>query len=352
MAELFRESDGTFTVRAWGEQRTERGRTATVRYRVRYWYDGGEKGQDSAATEGEAIAKATAIWRAHLDGMLDAPEPDPILLGELVDKFVVRDRLSPASRRSYERALKLLRAHVGEERPLKYIGRAAIQGWLDHMTCKPVSKKTYLRTASALFKWAKREKFIDVDPTEEVKLAAAPHTIRPWLQSHEWSAFLKACSDHHRVRAEFVLHTGLRAGELCAAEWTWLHQTSGRPALTIPKMKSKHPRAIPLDKRAQELLDDAKRIWGDKGRIFGPDGFKGDNLRDNTVTACKRGNVPVVDFHGLRRSCGARWIERGMPLLHVSRLLGHADVSTTARHYAGIADGTLAAEIERVERGL
>lgn len=349
MAEFFRESDGKFNVRAWSEVRHERGRTATTRYRVRYWYDGGDKGQDSAASEQEALVKAQAIWRAHIDGLLDAPDPDPVTLRELVDKFVVRDRLAPASRNSYDRTFQLLRRHIGDERPLKHIGKAAIQGWLDAMTCKPVSKKSYLRQASALFKYGKSEHFVEVDPTAEIRLTVPPHQIRPWLAHTDWASFVAACSEHHRVRAEFVLHTGLRAGELCAAEWSWLHQTTGRQALSIPKMKSKHPRAVPLDKRAQELLADAKRIWGSGGQIFGPPGFKGDNLRDNTVAACKKAEVMVVDFHGLRRSCGAHWIACGMPLLHVSRLLGHADVTTTARHYAGIADGTLAAEIERVE---
>ena len=37
-----------------------------------------------------------------------------------------------------------------------------------------------------------------------------------------------------------------------------------------------------------------------------------------------------------------------MPFLFVSRMLGHADVSTTAKHYAGLADSTLAAEIDKV----
>ena len=67
-----------------------------------------------------------------------------------------------------------------------------------------------------------------------------------------------------------------------------------------------------------------------------------------TVEACKKAKVRQVDFHGLRRSCGARWLEAGVALFYVSRLLGHADVSTTAKHYAGLADSTLAAEIDKV----
>lgn len=37
----------------------------------------------------------------------------------------------------------------------------------------------------------------------------------------------------------------------------------------------------------------------------------------------------------------------GASILEVSRLLGHQDVSTTARHYAGIADATLARVMDK-----
>lgn len=346
---LFHQADGTFTVRAWSETRNERGRRPATRCRVRYWYVGGIKGQDSGTTPEVAVAKAKAIWQAHLDGDLQRPVEIPTTIGDLVDEFLAREGLSPATTETYRRALRLFLASVGADRDVKAVGKAQVARWFASMTCKPVSKAAYRRTLRALFSWAMKSKFLTEDPSKDVAIERHKTTIRPWLSHDRWAVFLDACSEHHRVRAEFVLHTGLRAGELCAAEWTWLHGTNERPAITIPKMKSKHPRAVPLDKRAQELLADAKRIWGEGGRIFGPEGFKGDNMRDNTVTACKKAEVTVVDFHGLRRSSGARWIECGVPLLHVSRLLGHADVTTTARHYAGIADGTLAAEIERVE---
>ena len=66
------------------------------------------------------------------------------------------------------------------------------------------------------------------------------------------------------------------------------------------------------------------------------------------VAACgKAGIAPRVDFHGLRRSAGTRWLELGVLILEVSRLLGHQDVPTTARHYAGIAEAPLARVMDR-----
>lgn len=241
---------------------------------------------------------------------------------------------------------------VGNEQPLEHIGRGAVEKWLASLTCKPVSKATYLRTLSALFKWGKMEKFCKDDPSAEVRVVQArgSQTMRPWLQYGDWPAFLAACGPSHRVLAEFALHMGPRVSELVDAVCDWIYGTVGRQAISVLASKSARPRAIPLDDRALELLDEAVQLWGTDGYIFSRGKFGKGNLRRDTVEACQKAKVRQIDFHGLRRSCGARWLECGMPLFYVSRLLGHADVSTTAKHYAGLADSTLAAEIEKVNR--
>ncbi|MCX6714767.1 MAG: tyrosine-type recombinase/integrase [Candidatus Uhrbacteria bacterium] len=148
--------------------------------------------------------------------------------------------------------------------------------------------------------------------------------------------------DRHGHRRVLVLGPRQRR---CACP---IHGTVGRPAISVPVSKSSRARAIPLDDRAIELLDEAKSLWGTDGYMFSQGTFGKGNLRRDTVAACKKAKVRQIDFHGLRRSCGARWLECGVPLFYVSRMLGHADVSTTAKHYAGLADTTLAAEIEKV----
>ena len=43
---------------------------------------------------------------------------------------------------------------------------------------------------------------------------------------------------------------------------------------------------------------------------------------------------PLVTLHGLRHTCGSILLARGVPLIVVSRHLGHADPNITARVYA------------------
>ena len=41
-------------------------------------------------------------------------------------------------------------------------------------------------------------------------------------------------------------------------------------------------------------------------------------------------------LHKLRCTFGYNLIKQGMPIYHVSKLLGHVSVTTTAKHYAPI----------------
>lgn len=55
--------------------------------------------------------------------------------------------------------------------------------------------------------------------------------------------------------------------------------------------------------------------------------------------AVKKAKLGDVRPHDLRHSYGSILLDKGVPLPAVSRLLGHANVQTTARIYAGILEG-------------
>jgi site-specific recombinase XerD len=56
-------------------------------------------------------------------------------------------------------------------------------------------------------------------------------------------------------------------------------------------------------------------------------------------------NVSAVSPHTLRRTFATTLINRGVPLLTISKALGHADVSTTAAYYAELMPEQMRMEI-------
>lgn len=350
MSDHFNETDGRFTVRAYSQTN----RHGNPQIRLKYWYRGQPVAYQTCPSVQVAIKKANTIWKGHMDGILSAgPDNAPRTVQKLLDGFLARPELSEASKASYKQACGTFVKTVGPDRELHVIGKGAVDRWQAGLTCKQVSKQTYLRNVSALFKWAVKQKFIKADPTADVRvpMGRAAHVLRPYLHQVDWATYLAACDArkqrHHRIRSEFVLHSGLRAGEICHAQWNWIAHGS----IAVPASKSARARAIPLDPRALELLEEAKAYWGKSDHIFSKDIIGAGNFQRDTSAACKDAGITVIDFHGLRRSFATNALASGVDLFTLSKWLGHADIATTARHYAGLADSQSRKAMELVASG-
>lgn len=93
--------------------------------------------------------------------------------------------------------------------------------------------------------------------------------------------------------------------------------------------------------------DTAPEGWvfpGRAGRHRNPDAF-----RDALQAACREAGVPYRGVHELRRTLTTTLLQMGEPLHRVSRqVLGHASVTTTAEHYAGVDDDDVGGAIRRL----
>ena len=287
--------------------------------------------------------------------MIAKKDPPPDTVSALADRIAERDDLSVATKRSYKSVWSLLVRQVGARRPADKVYPSDVRRFLE--TREPETRDSYLRTLRAGFRRALKENWIGADPTEGMSFVAT-HVMGPWLPYSEWSAFLSACAEAHEIRAGFVLETGLRAGELAAARKSWLYGDIGRRVIKVvhdpvtafvPKWGTE--RSIPLTDKAEHWLSRAAKKWGPDGFLFSRAGLSSlSNLARETRNACNDSRCTPTDFHGLRRSAGAHWLECGVTLFEVSRLLGHRDITTTQRWYAALADSALVSAIAHVEK--
>jgi len=378
------QDDGTYAVRISPNRDRKRGRER-LRWRVEGYYQGHRKGTLACsvfAHEGDARECARLLWEDYVGGLHQAPDAPPVTLGELVDRFLAREKgkrgrkLSENTARAYDSQLGALLRVAGRDCPIPHVSRRHVEAALaepnqrhkpkdkDGKGLKPApkSEKTqeqYLRAMKAFVRWALKLGWLRVDITAGVEADPGPYEMGSYLQPDEVDAFLTACRPAHRIRAGLIIETGLRADEAAHLRWDWVVPGVKRPTLRVPALdsntgfhtKGRRVRPVPLSEKAQKLLEDARARWGATGFVLHDQKTPPDtgNWCRDTHRACRKSGVTDVNTHGLRRTAGALWIASGVDIYTVCRLLGHQSVTTTERAYAGIAHGHLATAMELVD---
>lgn len=171
-----------------------------------------------------------------------------------------------------------------------------------------------------------------------------------YLTDAECRRLVNACSAELRPLVQAALLTGARYGELAALRAVDVDLRTNK--VHIPESKSGRPRYIPLNPEGRELFK--VLLVGKKGgdavfsRGAGQE-WKKNHHRRPLASACAIAKVePAVSFHELRHTYASHLAQAGVDLLTISKLLGHADTRITSKHYAHLADQTLAAAVEKL----
>ena len=150
-----------------------------------------------------------------------------------------------------------------------------------------------------------------------------------------------------RARIEIAIDFGLRRGEMLKLQnrdIDW--RATPDPILTIrpANAKSRRQRRIALvSPRVRAWLESRRAVGGPDGHPYGDgrggliEDFRAEwdaVLRLAGITdrpKCVNGDL---HWHDLRRECGSRLAERGVDVLKVKELMGHASITTTQRYFA------------------
>lgn len=181
--------------------------------------------------------------------------------------------------------------------------------------------------------------------------------------SPEQARALIAATDGTTYGGTFAvaLYCGLRQGEVLGLRWQdidfeagtltvaqSLKNIPGKQVFGPPKSRNSR-RTIPLPVAAAEALRrqrdrqafdrKAATEWQDTDLVFTkPDGspMSAWVVRTSLQRALKQAGLPAQRFHDLRHACATLLLSAGVPLVMVSRILGHSTIDLTANTYGHI----------------
>lgn len=146
-----------------------------------------------------------------------------------------------------------------------------------------------------------------------------------------------------------LMLTGCRKNEILKLRWEDV--ALDKSELRLPDAKT-GARVIPLSPQAVKLLADLPQIEGNPWVIHGKrPGTHMTELDDAWQTVRARAGLSDVRLHDLRHSYASRALALGESLPMIGKLLGHAQVETTAR-YAHLSRESVREAAERIAESI
>lgn len=204
------------------------------------------------------------------------------------------------------------------------LGYAVEQGYLDRNPALGVHKVAEKRC----------ERFLD--PGEVQRLLA---TLKDF----------EAKSPKAVVILRLLLVTGCRYGEIAGLRWREVDLQRGLIVLAKSKTGA---RTVYLNKAAVTQLSEVKRVLG-SDYVFPASRGAGSYKGTSKVWSCvrQRAGLDGVRIHDLRHTFASEALANGANLPEIAKLLGHAEVRTTAR-YAHLQERNVREASDRVARAM
>lgn len=196
----------------------------------------------------------------------------------------------------------------------------------------------------------------EIDALPEVEWMRPDAPAFDWLRFDEADALIAAARDEWASMIRVALRTGLRRGELIGLRWDDVDTHGGRIIVRqsivrrqVTTPKSRRPREIPLAPSALAALKSQKHLRGPLVWCY-PDGsaLAPRLLARELERTRRRAGLRPIGWHVLRHTFASHLAMRGVPILTIKELCGHATVTMTLR-YAHLAPVALADAVATLE---
>jgi integrase len=332
---------------------------------VRYREPGGraaDQKHESFPTKKAAESFAAKIEGDKITGTYLDPARGEILFADYLAEWMAVQVLRPGTIDQYTRNLRNHTLPAFGHLPLAAITRPQVQAWVKQLVDRGLAPRT-IHNIYGVFAGIIRAAVLDGrlarTPCVSIRLPEILKTIVRILSADQVFALADCMRPRYRFTVEFAYGTGTRQGETFAASRSRIDQSerlytvdrqivlvsdratgySAKPVFGPPKTKAGY-RTIPL---AQFVLDGyaehEKYFESGQDLLFtSPRTGKGLNRsyyaeRIWTPAVKKAGLPPDTTFHDLRHSFASTALAAGVPVLEVSRWLGHASITETTDTY-------------------
>lgn len=205
-----------------------------------------------------------------------------------------------------------------------------------------------LAALSTYLAWGVETSVLEYNPAQKVKGVGKQPLAPKWLTKPEQGRLERTVeADLQNARTEpakcwtkrdyalimLMLHTGLRAGEVCALTLGDLTLSDRKGQLVVQAGKGSKQRALPLNQPVREALTNwlQGRPASAHRQVFL--GQRGNALTESALrrildALSRRANVDASP-HTLRHTFGKRLVDNGVTLEKVAALMGHSSLNTT-----------------------
>ncbi len=207
---------------------------------------------------------------------------------------------------------------------------------------KPNSVNRALISLKRYCSWAMQKQFISYDPSAPVKLVGQEESAPRHLEDEEEQALVAAVTNEgtlrDRVLILLLLHTGLRAREMCQLRRDQVKLGKRSGTLEVIGKRNKY-REVPLNATARNVLEEYLPTLAPSTIFLFPSGRTKEALSERALgyiikKYATRAKLPEVSPHDLRHRFGYRMAE-SVPLHRLAQIMGHDSLDTTKLYIQG-----------------